>query len=1511
MIPGEKDFSETLASALTLDRFLRCLIEQGAKSLGNARGWAFLFDHASGRLELFVCPTGVRHPLSFAPGQGLVGTTFHAKRIIQGIIPDTEKWLTDERLAGSGFVSLPIGTSDDPLGVLFLAFDQASQTETAVQELTHILSGNLVVEPLRRLLVHERLQDLLIAAEGPSRIRQAVSRFLTDFQKNLPRYLQRQPDIVYVQLADLRRGTIRTVQGYGLPLSYQTTLSHSLIERNIQPIILRSREVHLIAGFVPAEFNEQIFQSYHHERYSCLFMPLFAPPRESTEAGSIDAQIQIVNGLLTEPTWEKTSDFVRGVTRWRRAPPEGLVFGTLEVGYLRDPGPLDIAPWTVPDAFLCVGLALSLATPLYEATLMGTIDLFGRSLARIVQSPQVSLMVAMPDGSKSERRSYPMDPSWSAAPLEWISELPPPDKITQVVVDEAKDGTRMRATNSDLDRLLENRAEDVVRLALRLDDYGSELSALSGIEEDPRDVGTLWPPPVLEQLCGQTCRETGAADAVAFLFETASDGSRDKKPQSIESSEQRNKFLLGGPVKGIETLHLLDSDGVGTIAKRVADTGIPEYRDYPTSGVTDSVMLAVLPLDFAAQTSCVLALAFRVRLLGFGDDFRRDLESRIQRWTQNLSRCWLLNGTRFANLMASVRARIAKAHAEALRSTNSTLRGVFAEHLLPSIVSLMQAKGAVLTVLVRSERTPSVIERFWYLADSQSNTVSNYQVLAEELQGPCRQSVDTESVFTFELPTHDTLLLKSLLALDTMCHELSQKNEHTAGALERLAKLMRASDATHTLVVCPVLGRSSEMEGSDACRGTLSVVLPGYHVFGKLQCRQILEVGELLNASLESIHRVQMARHGTEHHVQFGKRQDTLVEAKSEDDLVGALLARLGEPPTGTPDQRIPEYWGLAKTAAVWYLARGSGELVLRSARKEAFNVLRDCQVVQHKDHPFFAQDERFDHLPKRELPSLRPFHIKAFPLTGSDLGSIGKAYGQCGAWLLSVPLVDATSRVWGVLDLVRDKPFAPGEHEVLEDVLPQLTRHFCAALDRCLWEHAKRVAMSLSAKAGQHLTALHAQKVYGLVVDELRRTFHCRDCDLFYELDDRILLYATTRPNGPLTEKDRWNLWVEPVCDVEPLGAALASKRKNIVRSGTPAPTGAHMSGTLQRLMANDSNDDRLLLPFFHEGTSDRLLGLIQLVGPIDTVQTAGLNREETRPVHKSGRFTDEDMRRIEDVVIATRRVLGMARLAERQAWVVREFAHFLGQHQQILRGEVTRLLDYLGTVDHPGFDIRDSKQAIDQAFNLYQAEVTRLSRHAQMSTEQPDPKTATGLVDISRLVRNCCTMMRAMAEARGVIIDDHNVTDIKPLAGYEDWLQQAVLNLLDNAIKYSFIRSPVNIELWEDASGTIRLTVSNQGVGIPAEDTERIFEPFYRSRVPDSHGIRAGSGIGLAIVKEAFERWHQGTVCVKSQQQRGTQPGERTKANVPHKTTFTATLNRAAPSESAPHPRRSYGQV
>jgi len=139
------------------------------------------------------------------------------------------------------------------------------------------------------------------------------------------------------------------------------------------------------------------------------------------------------------------------------------------------------------------------------------------------------------------------------------------------------------------------------------------------------------------------------------------------------------------------------------------------------------------------------------------------------------------------------------------------------------------------------------------------------------------------------------------------------------------------------------------------------------------------------------------------------------------------------------------------------------------------------------------------------------------------------------------------------------------------------------------------------------------------------------------------------------------------------------------------------------------------------------------------------------------------------------------------------------------------------------------------------------------------PDPQP----VELGAVVAEALDRCRMKANARGITLASVGARGLTVL-GEEDLLVTALRNLLENAVVYSPERTRVVVTTRKAADGGAEIGVTDQGIGIPERDLERIFERFYRVD-PARSRATGGTGLGLAIVKHVTAA-HGGRVTVRS---------------------------------------------
>ena len=156
----------------------------------------------------------------------------------------------------------------------------------------------------------------------------------------------------------------------------------------------------------------------------------------------------------------------------------------------------------------------------------------------------------------------------------------------------------------------------------------------------------------------------------------------------------------------------------------------------------------------------------------------------------------------------------------------------------------------------------------------------------------------------------------------------------------------------------------------------------------------------------------------------------------------------------------------------------------------------------------------------------------------------------------------------------------------------------------------------------------------------------------------------------------------------------------------------------------------------------------------------------------------------------------------------------------------------------------------------------LTLSQMEAGKARPEPEPVSVRGALE------SAMRTMEAEARVRGVALICGRIEDAQVLGGRLQ-IEQALVNLLDNAVKFNRPSGEVLMEVTRAGDGRVRIALTDTGIGIPHDDLPRIFERFYRVDKARSREV-GGTGLGLSIVKHIIERMN-GTVTVESQLGKG----------------------------------------
>ena len=205
---------------------------------------------------------------------------------------------------------------------------------------------------------------------------------------------------------------------------------------------------------------------------------------------------------------------------------------------------------------------------------------------------------------------------------------------------------------------------------------------------------------------------------------------------------------------------------------------------------------------------------------------------------------------------------------------------------------------------------------------------------------------------------------------------------------------------------------------------------------------------------------------------------------------------------------------------------------------------------------------------------------------------------------------------------------------------------------------------------------------------------------------------------------------------------------------------------------------------------------------------------------------------------------------------------SHELQTPLTILKGELEVALRSERTPEEYQGVLNSALEEIDRIAHLVEG-LLLLSR-ADAGVLRMDQKP----VDLSQVVKEIHAKAKILADTRGVILRLDHVEPVSIL-GDDERLKRLLLNLVENGIKYTPAGGQVTLSLKKEQNGAL-IEISDMGIGIPLDEQDQIFQPFYRANEARAQG-EGGVGLGLSIAGSIAEA-HEGRIEVESI------PGQRT---------------------------------
>ncbi len=213
-----------------------------------------------------------------------------------------------------------------------------------------------------------------------------------------------------------------------------------------------------------------------------------------------------------------------------------------------------------------------------------------------------------------------------------------------------------------------------------------------------------------------------------------------------------------------------------------------------------------------------------------------------------------------------------------------------------------------------------------------------------------------------------------------------------------------------------------------------------------------------------------------------------------------------------------------------------------------------------------------------------------------------------------------------------------------------------------------------------------------------------------------------------------------------------------------------------------------------------------------------------------------------------------------------------FVANVSHELRTPLTTIKSYAETLQNGAIDDRDMAVNFIRVIESESDRMTRLVRDLLMLSKLDYDKEEFNMkeMDVLKLVSDCIYKMDISVKQKDQTITLESSHEIPPIIGDKDRIEQVVINIISNSIKYTPEKGKITVKLLKDEE-YIYIKIGDNGMGIPKEDASRLFERFYRVDKARTR-VLGGTGLGLSIAKQIVEA-HKGSITLESDYGKGTE--------------------------------------